>query len=181
MDKSWRVILAFIGIFVAGTVTGGLITLRVVQKIGERRAVAAWRIFEGRQNPPPGNPAQGNPANSAPPPVGPQFFRRVIGQLDLTPEQKEKFKPIETHAMEDYRRLLRDTQHSTDLISEKTQDEIAVILTPEQRAKFEDLVAKARERRKKWVQDQDFTNRLRREQANPNRQREALPPKDRDK
>lgn len=172
MDKSWRVILAFIGIFVAGTVTGGLITLRVVQTVKGGPRGERWF-----RSPPPGQAQPASSNNPAPPQIGLQLFRRITDQLDLTPEQKEKIRPIEVRTSEDLRRLRRDVQHNTELLIEKSQDEIAAILTPEQRAKFEELVARGRERVKKFMQEQDLNGRLRREQ-NQNRQREALPSKD---
>jgi Spy/CpxP family protein refolding chaperone len=172
MDKSWRVIFAFVGIFIAGTISGGLITLRVVQKVSERRNGPPFRFNPGGQNP------NQNPNSGQPPQYGTQLFRRITAQLDLTEDQSEKIKPIELRANEDLRRVRRDAQHATEVILERTQDEIAAVLTPEQRAKFEELVAKGRERVKKFMQDQEFQMRQRREQNAPNRPRDGAPPKD---
>jgi len=50
MDKSWRVILAFIGIFVAGTVTGGfgstglLVRIRILVRIENAERTAGCPV-----------------------------------------------------------------------------------------------------------------------------------------
>lgn len=173
MDKSWRVVLAFIGIFIAGTVTGGLITLQVVQKVADRRHGQVFRANAQNQV---GQTPAGQ--QSQPPQLGPQLIRRFVMQLDLTAEQREKIKPIELRGAEEIRRAVRDARHSTDVILERTQDEIGAILTPEQRTKFEEMVARARERIQKYRQEQEKTLRERRGQGGPNRVREGAPAKD---
>jgi Spy/CpxP family protein refolding chaperone len=154
MDKSWRVILAFLGIFVAGTVTGGLIALRVAQKVADRR-------------PPPPTLQQG------PPQIGVQLLRRFAEQLNLSKAQRDKIRPIELRAGEELRRLRRETQQSNELIIDRLRDDIAAELTPEQRTRFEELHTKARDRFKQYLLDQE---RNRRDLAPPNRPRDGPPP-----
>jgi len=154
MDKSWRVILAFVGIFMAGTVTGGLIALRMAPSLREQRLPSVLRPS----------------AMSTPRPFQPQFLRRMAEQLDLTAEQKESIKPIETRTIEELRRLRRETQHDTELIIERAQDEIRALLTPVQQGKFDESIAKARERVRKFIEQE---GRKRREGSPADRPRDG--------
>jgi Spy/CpxP family protein refolding chaperone len=158
MDKSWRVIFAFIGIFIAGAVSGLLLAPRVFKNVAERGG-------------------QGGPGR---PPImaqqlGPQLFRRLTERLNLTAEQREKIKPIELRTTEELRRLQRESRHETELALERMQDEVSAILTPDQRTQFEEQIARSREKIKKFIQEKE--GRGRREPLLPNRQREGAPPK----
>lgn len=157
MNKNWKVILTFIGIFAAGAVTGILVAPSFF------RNVAEWRA----QHSPARSQFQGQ--------LGRQFFSRITEQLDLTPEQREKIKPIEQRMIAELRRLRRETQRETELVIKQTQEEISAVLTPEQRVQFEERIAKGRERIKKFLQEQEQRNR--RDPAAPRRQREDQPPK----
>ena len=157
MDKSWRVILAFIGVFLAGTVSGVLVAPRIFRQIAERR------FAEG----PPRPQFAGQPA-------GLILIRRLTEKLELTPEQQEKIQPIEQRATEDLRRARRDAQKSTELVMDRVQVDISEVLTPDQRLKFEDGITKWRERAKKFMQDQE--QRRRGDPGAPKRQREDQPP-----
>jgi Spy/CpxP family protein refolding chaperone len=168
MEKSWRVILAFVGIFAAGIVTGGLITFRFTPKRGE------WR---SQQNP--AQRGQAGNVNRSQLQFGPQLLSRLTEQLELTEEQRKAIKPIETRTTEELRRLRRETQHNTELIIESMQDDISKELTPEQRVKFDEMIVKARERIKKFIQEQEQQWRQRRESkesGGPNRPRDGQPP-----
>lgn len=146
MNKTWKVVLALTGIFVAGIVTGILIAPRIFKKVVDRRMQQV-----------------GGRGPSEAPQYGPQLFRRVMVQLDLTPEQRDKLKPIETRTTEELRGLRRETQRSTERIIAQMHEEIAAVLTPEQRVKFEQLVAKGRERIQKFMQEQESRPHGRRE------------------
>jgi Spy/CpxP family protein refolding chaperone len=138
MDKPWKVILAFTGIFLAGILVGGLVTLRVVRNFSHRLPMSEQ--------------------------FGPQLMRRLTTQLDLTPEQQEKMKPIVSQAAEELRQLRRTTQRTTESVIVRMQGEIAALLTPAQKAKLDDLVAQQRERMKRFSEER------------ARRQREGLPP-----
>lgn len=157
MDKNWRVIFAFVGIFIAGAVSGLLLAPRVFNHVAERRGPATGRAPAAVQQ------------------LGPQLFRRLTERLNLTEEQREKIKPIEVRTTEDLRRLRRETQHSTELALERMQDEISAILTPEQRVQFEEQIARSRERIKNFLKEQE--GRGRREGAPLGRPREGVAPK----
>jgi len=160
MDKSWRVIFAFIGIFAAGLVSGVLLAPRIFHTVVERRGE-------------PGGPGRGPGGQQ----MGPQLFRRLTDQLNLTAEQSEKIKPIELRTTEELRRLRRETQHSTELALERMQDEISAILTPEQRTQFQERIARGRERMKKFIQEQEGRGARKGEPGGFTRPRDGAPPK----
>ena len=128
MNKPWKVVLAFTGIFLAGMVVGGLVALRVVKHNAQQRL-------------------------PTPDQFGPQLMRRFATQLDLTPEQKEKIKPIVMHGAEELRQLRRGTEGTSRAVIERMQGEIAAVLTPEQKAKFDDLLSQQRERMKRFGEE----------------------------
>lgn len=191
MEKGWRVILAFLGIFAAGAVTGGLLTLRAVQS-RPAAPVEPPAPTVVTQNPPPAQVAQVPHPTPAPTPtpapartptptptppsapvpapeqLGPQLFRRLTNQLALTPAQREKVRPIELRATEELNRLRRDSQHSTELLIDKNEDEIRALLTPEQVAKFDDLVARQRDLIQKFFAEQQRKQREQKEKLFPN-------------
>jgi Spy/CpxP family protein refolding chaperone len=187
MEKTWKVVLAFVGVFVAGSITGGLFAFRVAQKMEERRPVVASvvptpPIEQPPVQPPAPTPATSAPAtqtpapaptplptvapaNAAPPQFGPQLMRRFTEQLNLTREQRMKIRPIAARTEEELRRLRRETQHNTELVIERMQDEIAALLTPQQRGKFDEMVLQARERVKRFLREQDQLAQKRRAEA----------------
>ena len=127
MDKPWKVILAFTGIFVAGILVGGLVTLR-------------W----GK------NFAQRSPGGEQ---FGPQLMARLVTQLDLTPEQQAKVKPIVDQATEELRQLRHTTQRTTAALLVRLQGDIAATLNPDQKAKFDTQVGQARERIRHFMEE----------------------------
>jgi len=175
MEKGWRVILAFVGIFAAGALTGGLLTLRVVQSRPATPAEAPPVASVVPQNPPAATPAAAVPQPVVPPPppapeqLGPQLFRRLTNQLDLTPAQRAKIRPIELRASEELNRLRRESVHSTQVLIDQLEDEIRALLTPEQQAKFQEGVARAQDKIQKYVADQQRRQREQREKMFPNR------------
>lgn len=146
---SWRVVVAFIVVFVLGGVIGGVCALRYAPVPAAQR--------------PPSRPEQ----------FDAQLMRRWMNssQLDLTPEQRRQIRPIVLEAAESSRRLRRDTFHSEQLIIEHMQDAIAALLTPDQRQKFQLMIEQRRERMQKFIQEQQG-----RAQEQQRRLRQAVPP-----
>lgn len=132
MNKNWKIIVAFLVVFVFGGVIGAVCALRVAP-----------------------SPASPRPA-SRPEQFDAQLMRRWTNgnQLGLTPEQRQRIRPIVFEAAESLRRLRRDTLHSEQLTIEHMQDEIAALLTPEQRQKFEAMIELQRARMQKFIQEQ---------------------------
>ena len=127
MDKPWKVILAFTGIFIAGILVGGLVTLRWGRNFVQR---SPW----GEQ-------------------FGPQMMQRLVTQLDLTPEQQAKVKPIVDAATEELRQLRHTTQRTTAAVLVRLQGDIAAVLNPDQKAKFDTQVGQARERIRHFMEE----------------------------
>lgn len=148
MVKPWQVILATIGIFVAGLVTGGAVAFRV-----------ARGLRQGQQTQVTGQGA-GRPMPSLEQ-LGPQLIRRfaMAKELDLLPAQRMRINQIARGTAEKLSRLRRETSLNSLLMIEEMQDEISNELTPAQRAKFENLLSGQREKMLKFKQMQE--NQLR--------------------
>lgn len=130
MVKPWKVILVFLGVFLAGAVCG--IAL----------APDIWHLWHPK---PPGAGGSGriNPGFNA---VRMSMLDRLSKQLDLTPEQKEKIAPIIKQLETDTRQLRRESVQKFRVVIEKADADITAQLTPEQRTKFEQSRKRARER-----------------------------------
>jgi Ca-activated chloride channel family protein len=100
----------------------------------------------------------GQPARTLPTPeqFGPQLMQRYVNQIQprASNEQRDKIRPMVNQAAEDLRRLRRDTAHSTELILEKLQDDIAAVLTPQQRDRFTDAIQRWRDTFQKYNAEQ---------------------------
>jgi Spy/CpxP family protein refolding chaperone len=128
MEKPWKVILAFAGVFVAGAIFGGALWPQ-------------WFGHEGR-----GRRGFGEL----------HMMDRLVSELSLTPEQKEKIAPIVARAEEETRRLRRESVQSFRAVMEKANGEIAAELTPEQKAKLDDMRKRFRERIERYrARDRD--------------------------
>ena len=127
MNKPWKVILAFTGIFLAGVLVGGLVTMRLGRHIAQRLPMS-----EG---------------------FGPQLMGRLVTQLDLTPEQQDKIKPIVDQAAEELHELRRTTQHSSAAVLVRMQGDISALLPPAQKAKFDELSTQQRDRFKHFMDE----------------------------
>jgi len=117
MDKAWKVILAFVVIFMAGAGTGSLIALRYAQAF----------LPQPRQ---PGMVVQQ---------FGVMQMQRLAERLDLTEEQREKIKPIVQKSAADLRRLSADSQRETRDILTSMHNQVAALLTPDQVKKFDQM------------------------------------------
>lgn len=119
MEKPWKVVVAFAGVFVAGGIFGAALALRWAgpPHPGHRAAIAELHMMD-----------------------------RLNSELSLTPEQRRKIEPIVTRVEAETRRLRRESIQSFRAVMEKANAEIAAELTPEQQAKLEDMRKRFRER-----------------------------------
>jgi len=121
MNKPWKVIIVLLGIFAAGGVTGGFVTLRVCKnKILNRPVPEEW---------------------------APKHLKRLVDRLALTPEQQEQVRPIVRRNMEQLNRIRNQSMAETQTVVEGMQRDISEKLTPEQRTKFEQMNRELREAR----------------------------------
>ena len=123
MDKPWKVVLAFLGIFVAGILSGGMLGMRF-----------------GRHLMPPQN--RGTLGEN----FGPQMMKRLGEQLELTPEQTAQIRPIVERAQTEVQQLRKDHVREVTKAMDQMHTEVSAILTPPQRVKLEELRTKFRER-----------------------------------
>jgi Spy/CpxP family protein refolding chaperone len=117
--QPWKLVLLLSGIFVTGAVAGGVVAMRYV-----RHAM---------------------PRHASPEQWGPARLKRLSEQLNLTPDQEEKLRPIVRRDMEDLGRIRASSFTESKRIFERMEHDIAEVLTPEQREKFEQMNRERRE------------------------------------
>lgn len=120
MASSFKIILAVSGIFVAGAVTGGFVSIRVAEHMARQKRIT-------------------------------EIGGRLAEQLALTPEQKEKIRPIIGKTSEGLRNLRREAQSQTAALITQMDADLSKELTAEQRVLLKEVRAKEEERRKKWM------------------------------
>ena len=120
MNKPWKVILAFTGVFLAGAVIGGVVTLRFV-----REMVRDFRPMDRFE---------------------PLLMKRYASRLELTEEQREQVREIVRTTEKELRRLRGEGFKEAVSAGEKMNAQIEQILTPEQRVRLEELKQEMRER-----------------------------------
>jgi Spy/CpxP family protein refolding chaperone len=131
-----KIILVVGGIFVAGAVTGGVVSLRVADHLVRQK-----RVIER---------------------IGPtEIGSRLAEQLRLTPTQKEKIRPIITRTSEELRKLRREAFARTAALITQMDADLSEELTPEQRVLLKDVRAKEEERRKRWMAERAKRNESR--------------------
>lgn len=136
MASTLKIVLAVGGIFIAGAVTGGF---------------AGWRAADYMAR-----------EKRARPLFGPnEIGGRLAEQLKLTPEQKDKIRPILLRTSEELRKVRRDSFNQTAEIIGKMDADMAKELTEPQRAMLNEIRAKEEERRKKWMDERAKRNEQR--------------------
>jgi Spy/CpxP family protein refolding chaperone len=131
MEKTWKVVLAFVVIFMAGAGTGSLIALRYAQAF----------LPQPRQ---PGAVVQQ---------FGIMQMQRLAERLDLTDAQRGKIKPIVQKTAADLSKLSSDSQRETRDILNSMHDQVAALLTPEQNKKLDEMKQQMQRRMNQQFQD----------------------------
>ncbi|MGH7945967.1 MAG: hypothetical protein ACREF9_13300, partial [Opitutaceae bacterium] len=168
MEVPWKVILAFVGVFIAGAVFGGVFTI----------GVSARRFVNPPRQPPPADrgiaqfppvphqkaqvagprpPKTGTTAartNPITPVLMTQFTRRLSG---LSPAQKDSLRTILGRAGEDYHRLRQENLADVARITERMYADVSGVLTLEQRGDLEKM--------RKQVEDKLQEDRRKRNEA----------------
>jgi hypothetical protein len=118
MNKSWKVVLAFAGVFLAGAIFGGALAphLKRFERLQPR------------------------------PPLAERMMQRFDEQLQLTAEQKPKVRPIVDRMSEETLRMRRESSVAFRAMMDRMTAELARELTPEQRVKLDEMRAYYRER-----------------------------------
>lgn len=126
MNKPWKLVLLLAGIFLAGGVTGSLLTLHLGRQwLQQRPAPEQW---------------------------APVHLQKLSKRLELTPAQVEQLRPIIRRHMEELGRVRSESLGVSRGLMERMQKEIAEQLTPEQRVKFDEYNRQMRERMRKLMQ-----------------------------
>lgn len=151
MDKPWKVISAFVGVFIAGAVFGGFFTLRSVDRVVDaaRGKGTQAKAQTGKQVPAVAPaPAKG---------IAPQVMRQLTQRLNPTPEQQKAIRPIVSRAAEDLQRMQREHLADTTRTTERMYADVSAVLTPAQRAQLEQMRQEMLERVRKVREKRDDT------------------------
>ena len=117
MTKPWQIWLVLIAIFSTGLAGGWLVERHIARRQVQRPPPP--EVWVARQ------------------------IERVTGEVQLTPEQKERIRPIITANIDQLIKLRRQAIDILDLMGKQ----IAAELTPEQRAKYEKILQERRDAR----------------------------------
>lgn len=150
MDRPWKVISAFVGVFIAGAVFGGFFTLRSVDRVVDAARGKGTPAKAPATKPAPAAPAAPAPAKG----IAPQVMRQLTQRLSPTPEQQKAIRPIVSRAAEDLQRMQREHLADTTRTTERMYADVSALLTPAQRTQLEQMrqemlerVRKVREKR----------------------------------
>jgi hypothetical protein len=154
MDVPWKVIFAFVGVFIAGAVFGGVFTLGVTaRRVGPRPAGPERGLAQFPAVPPPKMEVAGPQApkgatvarstNPITPVLMNQFTRRIKG---LTSTQKDSLRTILGRAGEDYHRLRQENLADVTRVTERMYADVSGVLTLEQRGELETMRKQLEER-----------------------------------
>lgn len=153
MEVPWKVIFAFVGVFVAGAIFGGVFTIGVSAR---RFAQAPEPLSQGGERPlqklppvaqPKAQVAGPNPqaaklakeqyrSNPITPVLMNQFTRKLSG---LTESQQESLRKTLGRAGEDLHRYRQENLTDVARVTERMYADVAAILTMEQRAQLETM------------------------------------------
>lgn len=158
MDVPWKVILAFVGVFIAGAVFGGVFTLGA----SARRLANLPRQPTPNERPiqqfPPVVPPKTQVAGPHAPkptkevarsnnPITPvlmnQFTRKLSG---LTDAQKDSLRKTLGRAGEDLHRLRQENYADVGRVTERMYADVSAVLTMEQRGELETMRRQMEER-----------------------------------
>lgn len=147
MDKPWKVILAFLGVFMAGAVFGGLFTLRASAKrfaseLELSRAANPPPTVVVKESPPPAQAATQPPAKATPTPQDRNVIvvmRQLNQRVSPTADQQKAMRVIVARATEDLQRLQREHWQDTTRVTERMYEDLGAVLSPEQRTQLEKM------------------------------------------
>ena len=120
----WKIVLTLIAIFVAGAVTGGILTIRAMKYEMPRRIEV-----------PPGTPFS---------------VDRWLAHLHLTPNQDQKVRPIIEQVDNELRNLRALDLREIEGILDRAQDRMNAVLTPDQRERLRQMLEERKQRLEQW-------------------------------
>jgi hypothetical protein len=154
MDVPWKVIFAFLGVFVAGAIFGGVFSIGVsARRLGAQPRQAQWVDRSLGQVPPAGAPSTAASGVTAAPVVAPrpnpitvQLMTQFTRRLSPTPEQRDELRKILGRAGEDLQRLRQENLADVTRVTERMYADISGVLTLEQRSELEKMRRQFEER-----------------------------------
>jgi len=154
MDVPWKVIFAFLGVFVAGAVFGGVFTIGVTaRRFNVPPRQPQWVERAGGQLPPAGQPpvvqASGTPGpvtSPRPNPITVQLMTQFTRRLSPTPPQRDELRKILGRAGEDLQRLRQENLADVTRVTERMYADVSGVLTLEQRSELEKMRRQFEER-----------------------------------
>jgi hypothetical protein len=156
MEKPWKVVCAFVLVFMAGAIFGGVFTVgfsarrqSIGTKVSPPARPATPAVSSGQPKGAPTNPPSQpgvTPATAKPNPITPTLMRQFTQRLKLTTEQRERIRPIVTRAGEDLVRLRQENLADTARVTERMYVDVAALLSPEQRTEIETMQRQMEER-----------------------------------
>jgi hypothetical protein len=121
MNQPWKVVLAFVGVFVAGLICGGPLLNWARERLQENR-----------------------------PPFAERTMRRFEKEFELTDAQKERIAPILQRTQTDWRQFRQDNMRNLTGVIDRMHADIAAELNPEQRSKLEEISNEFRKRAERF-------------------------------
>jgi len=178
MNAPWKVIAAFLGVFIAGAIFGGVFTMRassarrVPPPAAQSRALTP--IPAPSQRPQVAGPQVAVTAATPPAvnPLTPALMRQFTQKLSLTPGQRDRIRPMVSRASEDYARLRLENLADTARVTERMYADVSALLTPDQRDQLETMRQQMLERvqvEKKKRADAAAAEAANRDRTNANR------------
>lgn len=117
MNKPWKVVLVFVGVFVAGAIAGGPLAMWVQNYRHERR-----------------------------PPFVDRTMERYERELQISEAQRGKIWPVLLRAQTEWRALREENVRKMSEVIDRMHAEVAAELTPEQQTKLEKMRQELRAR-----------------------------------
>jgi hypothetical protein len=121
MNQPWKVVLAFVAVFVAGLICGGPLLNWVKERHHEKR-----------------------------PPFAERTMRRFVKELELTEAQKERIAPILQRTQTDWRQFRQENMRNLIGVIDRMHADVAAELNPEQRSKLEVISNEFRKRAERF-------------------------------
>jgi hypothetical protein len=154
MDVPWKVIFAFLGVFVAGAIFGGVFTIGVsARRMGAQPRQAQWvdrgpgaLSGAGGATAVSSGPTSAPVAAPRPNPITVQLMTQFTRRLSPTPGQREELRRILGRAGEDLQRLRQENLADVTRVTERMYADIAGVLTLEQRSELEKMRRQFEER-----------------------------------
>jgi Spy/CpxP family protein refolding chaperone len=118
-NKNWKVALYLAAIFIAGGITGSIVTLQTL-----KHTIHKHRNHEN---------------------LSAMMMKRLESDLKLTPEQVQKIKPIVDQSVRELEAIRSKTISQSSEIISRSEERITQELTPDQQKRFQKI---QQERRK---------------------------------